>query len=326
MNLSKFKKFFIILLTLFIIPINVLAYSDYIIAGGENIGISINSKGVLIIGKYPINGDNLNTDLKNGDIIIKVNDININNVNDLTELLNNNDNPQITYVRNNTKHITRLEFIKENDTIKTGLYVKDNITGIGTLSFIDPNTKLFGALGHEVAEQNTGIILEIKDGKIFESIVTKIDRSSNGDPGSKEATLNPNKVNGNINKNTTNGIFGTYTDTIPNKRKYKVATINDIKLGKAKILTVINKQEIKEYNINIIRINKNDTGNKNILFEITDKELLNKTGGIVQGMSGSPIIQDNFIIGAVNHVVVDSPTNGYGIFITKMLEEAEKRD
>lgn len=325
MFFKKYKKLFIsLLLTLFIIPINTLAYSPYIFAGGENIGISINSKGVLIIGKYSINGDNLNNDLKNGDIITKINDITINSIDDMTDILKNNDNIEITYIRNNKEYKTQLELIKENNIIKTGLYVKDNITGIGTLSFIDPNTKLYGALGHEVSEKNTGIILEVKDGKIFESTVTSIDRSSSGDPGSKEAILDSNKVNGTIEKNTINGIFGKYTDTIPNKHKYKVANPNDIKIGKAKILTVINKKDIKEYDINIIRINKKDNNNKNILFEITDKELLDKTGGIVQGMSGSPIIQGEYIIGAVNHVIVDSPTNGYGIFITKMLEEAEK--
>ena len=324
MFFKRFKKIFITFLTLFIIPINTLAYSNYIIAGGENIGISINSKGVLIIGKYSINGKNINNNLKNGDIITKINNKNINNIEDMTEILNNNDNINITYIRDNKEYTTKLELINENGIIKTGLYVKDNITGIGTLSFIDPNTKLYGALGHEVAEKNTGIILEVKDGKIFESTVTSIDRSSSGNPGSKEAILDSNKINGTIEKNTTNGIFGKYTDTIPNKHKYKVANPDNIKLGKAKILTVINNKNIKEYDINIIRINKKDNNNKNILFEITDKELLNKTGGIVQGMSGSPIIQDNFIIGAVNHVIVDSPTNGYGIFITKMLEEAEK--
>ena len=217
MFFKRFKKVFITFLTLFIIPINTLAYSNYIIAGGENIGISINSKGVLIIGKYSINGKNINNNLKNGDIITKINNKNINNIEDMTEILNNNDNINITYIRDNKEYTTKLELINENGIIKTGLYVKDNITGIGTLSFIDPNTKLYGALGHEVAEKNTGIILEVKDGKIFESTVTSIDRSSSGNPGSKEAILDSNKINGTIEKNTTNGIFGKYTDTIPNK-------------------------------------------------------------------------------------------------------------
>ena len=328
MFFKKFKKLFIsILLSLFIIPINTLAYSDYIIAGGENIGISINAKGIIIVGTYKINNKNtvLDSKLKIGDIIIKVNDNYVNDISDMTKMLNDisNDKVKITYKRDNSIKETYLTVIKDGNIIKTGLYVKDSITGIGTLSFIDPATKIFGALGHEVSEKNTGIILEVKDGKIFESSVTDIDRSEDGNPGAKNATLNTNNVNGKIDKNTTNGIFGTYTDTIPDKKKYKVANISEIKLGKAKILTVLNENNIKEYDIEILKINKNDKSNKNMLFKITDKNLINKTGGIVQGMSGSPIIQDDKIIGAVTHVIVNNPINGYGIFITNMLEEAE---
>lgn len=328
MFFKKFKKLFIsILLSLFIIPINTLAYSDYIIAGGENIGISINGNGIIIVGTYKVNGKNiaLESNLKIGDIITKVNDTNVFNINDMTKILNTNkDNKiKITYKRDDKEKETILNIVKDNDVIKTGLYVKDSITGIGTLSFIDPNTKIFGALGHEVAEKNTGIILEVKDGKIFESSVTNIDRSENGSPGAKDATLNTNNVNGKINENTTSGIFGIYTNNIPNKKKYKVAKVENIKLGKAKILTVLNGNDIKEYDIEIIKINKDDKTNKSMLFKITDKELIDKTGGIVQGMSGSPIIQGEYIIGAVTHVVVNNPTNGYGIFITNMLEEAE---
>lgn len=317
------KMIITILLTLFLIPLNVFAYSNYIIAGGENIGISINSTGIIVIGKYKINGQHINKDIKAGDIITKINNKKVSTINEMVSILNDQDDFNITYLRDGKTKKTNLEIINENNTIKTGLYVKDNITGIGTLSFIDPSTKLFGALGHEITEKNTGTLLEVKDGKIFESTVTNIDRSEDGVPGSKDATLNTENVDGNVSKNTESGIFGTYTDKLPDKQKYKVAKINDIKNGKAKILTVLNDKEIKEYTINILKINITDD-NKNILFEVTDKELLNKTGGIVQGMSGSPIIQDNYIIGAVTHVVVDNPTKGYGIFITTMLEEAEK--
>jgi len=328
MFLKKFKKLFIsILLSLFIIPINTLAYSDYIIAGGENIGISINGNGIIIVGTYKVNGKNiaLDSNLKIGDIITKVNDIKIDNINDMTTILNsiNDDKIKITYTRDDKEKSTYLSLIKKDGVIKTGLYVKDSITGIGTLSFIDPNTKIFGALGHEVAEKNTGIILEVKNGKIFESSVTNIDRSENGSPGAKDATLNTNNINGTIKENTRNGIFGKYTDKINEDKKYKVAQVSDIKLGKAKILTVLNEDDIKEYEIEIIKINKKDKTNKSMLFKITDKELIDKTGGIVQGMSGSPIIQGEYIIGAVTHVVVNNPINGYGIFITNMLEEAE---
>lgn len=326
MFLKKFKKSSLLLLILLIIPINTLAYSKYIIPGGENIGISINSKGIIIVGKYKVNGINTlkNSELEIGDIITKINNENTDNINEMVTKLNNctTSSATITYLRNNKYFNTKLKLIKDEGIIKTGLYVKDSMTGIGTLSFIDPNTKFFGALGHEVAEKNTGIVLEVKDGKIFESSVTNIERSTDGNPGSKNATLDVNKTNGKIFKNTKSGIFGEYTSTILNKQKNKVATYNDIKYGKAKILTVLNGNKINEYEINILKINNNKT-NKNIFFEITDQKLLNKTGGVVQGISGSPIIQNDYIIGAVTHVLVDNPINGYGIIITNMLEEAE---
>ena len=211
----------------------------------------------------------------------------------------------------------------ENNMYKTGLYVKDSITGVGTLTFIDPNTKLFGALGHEILEKNTGQKLEIQDGKIYSSTVTGVTRSNIGKPGEKNAKYDSKKIFGNIFENTTNGIFGSYTGNIPEKKLYKVGTIEDAFIGNAKILTVVEGSNVEEFEINILKINKTDNISKNFLFEVTDKELLKTSGGIVQGMSGSPIIQNDYIIGAVTHVVVDDPTKGYGISIIKMLEEAE---
>lgn len=310
------KKRLIILLTILLIPFNVLAYSNYIIPGGENIGISINSRGIIVIGRYK----NINKKIKNGDIITKIDGMNVNNMDELSKYIDSNKHT-VEILRNNKKINLELEVIEEDGIYRTGLYVKDNITGIGTLSYIDPETKSFGALGHEVSESNTGTILSVKDGKIYNSSVNDIERSETGNPGSKDATISDNEI-GNINKNTKKGIFGKINN-IPNKKKYKVASISDIKLGKAKILTVINNDKINEYEIEIKKI-LDDNSNKNILFEITDNELLNKTGGIVQGMSGSPIIQDDYIIGAVTHVVINNPKYGYGIYIKNMLEESEK--
>ena len=235
-----------------------------------------------------------------------------------------NNNIKITYMRNNTTQNTNLKLIKDNNnTYKTGIYVKDSITGIGTLTFIDPQTKLYGALGHEILEKSTGQKVEVKDGKIYESTVTGITKSTNGSPGEKNARYDSNKIFGKIKENTKSGIFGNYTSELPNKKLYKVAQKKDIKLGKANILTVLKDSTVGSYEIEILQISKEDQKIKNILFEIIDPNLLNETGGIVQGMSGSPIIQGNYIIGAVTHVVVDNPKEGYGIFITNMLEEAE---
>lgn len=329
MFFKKIKKTSIlILLSLFIMPYQVLAYSNYLIPGGENIGIKIESKGILVVGMYQINNKYPAYDagLEVGDVITKVNNKKINNIDEMVETINKlkPEEISITYKRENKEKQTNLKIINEENIYKTGLYVKDSITGIGTLSFIDPETKIFGALGHEVIEQTTGKMLEVKDGKIFNSNVTNIERSENGNPGSKNAELNFSDIKGNINENTESGIFGIYTSELPNKNKYKVAKFNDIKLGKAKMLTVLQGETVKEYEINILKLeNKEKQKTKNILFEITDKELLEKTGGIVQGMSGSSIIQGEYIIGAVTHVVVDDTKKGYGILIVNMLEEAE---
>ena len=238
------------------------------------------------------------------------------------EKSNTKDKINITYLRGSKEYNTTLALIKDNDDVlKTGLYVKDSVNGVGTLTFIDPNTKLYGALGHEIIEKTTGQKLEIKSGKIYESNVTGIIRSNDGKPGEKR--YDTSKVFGNVFENTNSGIFGNYTDEIKYDKLYKVAKSSDIKLGNASILTVIQDDKVEEFKINILKINDSSATNKNLLFEIIDENLLSITGGIVQGMSGSPIIQNDYIIGAVTHVVVDDTSKGYGIFITTMLEEAE---
>lgn len=329
MFFKKIKNKFLLLLLLLTIPSITLAYSDYVIAGGENIGIELNSKGVIIVGTYEVKGNNPArvAGLQSGDKIIKINDYEVSTTSEMLnhlESLPDKNNISITYVRGNKENSTTLSLSKdENNIYKTGLYVKDSITGVGTLTFIDPNTKLFGALGHEIIEKNTGQKLEIKDGKIYNSTVTGVTRSNVGKPGEKNAKYDSSKTFGRIYENTSSGIFGNYTSSIPDKKLYQVGILEDIKLGPAKILTVIEGSNIEEFEINILKVNKNTSTVKNILFEVTDKTLLETTGGIVQGMSGSPIIQDNHIIGAVTHVVVDDPSKGYGISIVKMLEEAE---
>ncbi len=325
MFFKKFKNLIFTFLLLFIsMPQIIYAYSDYVVASCENIGIKLNSNGVLVVGLYEI--DNKfpakESGIKIGDLIISIDDKKISNIEQLVNEIQNSDgNIKIGYIRNNKESFTNLKLYKENNFYKTGMYVKDSITGIGTLTYIDPNTKIFGALGHEIAEKNTGMILNIKDGVIFESKVTNIDPSSNGIPGSKNATFNFNNIKGNIYENTNKGVFGIYSNNINNNQLYKVATIDEINLGNAKILTVIKNNEVEAFDINILKVSDNAT--KSILFEVTDEKLLDKSNGIVQGMSGSPIIQNNKIIGAVTHVVVDNPKKGYGILITNMLEEGE---
>ena len=323
------KNKLLFMLWIFIIlvfPFPLLAYSSYIIPGGENVGIEVNSKGILVVGFYKVNDEYIakESGFIIGDSIIKVNGKEVNNIDEMVKIVNENNNDQITYtVRRKEETIDiKLKRYVEDNILKSGMYVKDSIIGIGTLTFIDPNTKKFGALGHEILEKNTKEKFEIKDGKIFKSDVTGINKSENGTAGEKNARYDKDEINGEIKENTISGIFGNYIDKFPYDFTLKVATKDEVKEGKAKIRTVINNNDIKEYEINIIKINK-DSKTKNILFEITDKELLEKTGGVIQGMSGSPIIQDNLIVGAVTHVIVNDTKKGYGVFITTMLEEAD---
>ncbi len=320
------KRLYVLLISLFILPISTMAYSNYIIPGGDTLGISIKSNGVLVTGFYKIKGKYNKSPLKVGDYITMVEDNLVTSLDDLTNLIEKYKDKKainIKYRRNNKEYKGTISLVLDNSIYKTGLYVKDTTSGCGTLSYIDPETKIYGALGHEIIDSNTNSIIEIKEGEIFENKITSITKSYDGNPGSKNSVFNFNKVYGDIKKNTKVGVYGNYTYNLPNKELLKVANPNEIKIGPAEIYTVLNDQDIKKYNIEITNINDNSK-TKNITFKIIDKELLSKTGGIVQGMSGSPIIQNNKIIGAITHVKVDDVTGGYGIFITTMLEEGEK--
>ena len=329
MNFKKiFNKLliFIFLISIISVPNIVFAYTKKVVLGGENIGIKVNSNGVLVVGFYQIDGKNPAKDagLRIGDRIIKINDTDINIISDLTSSIKDNTEVlEVTYERNNKIYNTKIKLYKDsNNVYKTGLYVKDKIIGIGTLTFIDPNTKMYGALGHEIMEKTTGTKFEIKDGTIFKSNVTGIDKGTRNSPGGKRASYMLDDTYGTITKNEINGIYGVYNKNIDTANLIEVADSSSIKLGKAYFTTVIKDDTKETFEINILKINKNDA-TKNIFFEITDEKLLKRTNGVVQGMSGSPIIQDGKLIGAVTHVVVDDSSKGYGIFITSMLKEIE---
>jgi len=306
---------FLLIFILLIIPYYVNAYSDYIIASGENIGIKLKSKGIIVVGSY----DDSNSFMNKGDIIVRVNNEEISDIKSFTNIISNNssDTVLIGYIRDNKYNNAKLN-IKSG---KTGLYLKDTIIGIGTLTFIDPNNGQYGALGHEIVDSISGRIIEASEGIIYDSKVIDIKRSNQGIPGEKNANIS-NKELGDIQNNNTKGIYGNYKANIDNNNLYKVASTSDIKLGKAYILTELENNKIEKYEINIISIDKKED-TKNIVFKVVDKRLLS-IGGIVQGMSGSPIIQGEYIVGAVTHVVVDNPYKGYGILIEKMLDEIEK--
>lgn len=326
----NFKKRLLILLISFsiIIPFNTWAYSKYLIPGGENIGITIHTKGVFVVGFYKVNGKNiaLESGFKVGDRIVSVNNLEISNTADLVKKINSDeDNISINvgYIRNDKLSYLKLNLKKESDgTYKTGMYVKDSITGIGTLTFIDPNSNIYGALGHEVVDGNTNVNFTLNSGQVFESSITSITKSSVGSPGEKNASLNYENVYGDIKYNLKTGIYGKLQKRISDSALMEVSDIDGVQIGEAQIITVLDGDEKKYYDIEIVSIDKkSDT--KNFLIKVVDKELIDKTGGIVKGMSGSPIIQNGKIIGAVTHTIVDKPTKGYGISIIKMLESIE---
>lgn len=324
------KKVLFTFFVIFLFPLGVFAYSKYIIPGGESIGIKINTEGLVVVGFYKVEDEYIaKNNFKIGDKIINVNGKNVNTIDELTDAVSKSEisslNVKVTVKRNDREVDTYLKLIVKDGTYKTGLYVKDSLIGLGTLSYIDPVSKIYGALGHEITMNETGNKVDVRDGNILYSKVIGIDKSRNGRVGSKNANIIFDRKIGTIQKNTNKGIYGIYIDNLPNKETYQVADFSNIKKGDAYILTVTKDNKIEKYSINILDkySSKKDT-QKAFSFEITDKNLLNKTGGIVQGMSGSPIIQDDKIIGAVTNVLVDNVTLGYGISIITMLSEGEK--
>lgn len=322
---NKLQIFLFALLLIF--PLNTFAYSNYVISGGNTIGIEVNSKGVMVVGFYKLNDAYIAKDagFEVGDVILKVNDKEVSDISSMVTLMGNEEKTiNFMVLRNGMKRKVNLKLVKDNDNVlKTGLYVKDKINGIGTLTYIDPKSRVFGALGHEILESNTISKFEIKDGKIYDAYVSGIVKSRNGKAGEKNAVYNKDDVYGVVEANEISGIFGKYSKDISNMDVIKVGKVDDITMGKAYIRTVIDNDKVEDFEINIINLDTNSK-TKNILFEITDKRLLERTGGVVQGMSGSPIVQDNKIIGAVNYVIVNDTSKGYGIFITTMLEEGDK--
>ena len=322
------KRIIITFLISVFMPIFVVfGYTDKVYIGGENVGIEVKTNGVLIVGLYKINNELINSsNIQPGDYIIEVNNNKIISIDDFANEINKDEDKEeldVKIRRKNKIFNTKLNLINIDNEYKTGLYVKDEISGIGTLSFIDPTNNNFFCLGHQINDNSTNEIIDISSGSIYYSYITDINRSSNGNVGEKEAITDENIKFGTINKNTDKGIFGTYEKDYSNKKLYEVAKKEEVKLGEAKLLTVTSNEDIKEYSINIDSIDLNDSV-KNMMFSVTDKELIDNTGGIVQGMSGSPIVQNNKIIGVVTHVIVNDTKRGYAIFTVNMLEEAEK--
>ncbi|GAE91261.1 stage IV sporulation protein B [Gracilibacillus boraciitolerans JCM 21714] len=271
-----------------------------------------------------------------GDNILSINDTAITKMEEVAPLVieagKNQDPLEVKIKRGNEEISTQLQpayDIKEKD-YRIGLYIRDSAAGIGTMTFFDPNTKKYGALGHIISDMDTRKPVEINNGSIVRSQITDIKKGEHGLPGEKKADFIIDDVQlGDITKNSPFGIFGTLKEALVKgngkwSKPMPIALPSQVKEGPAQILTVINGEEIEAFDVKIVNsINQSAPATKGIILEITDQRLLEETGGIVQGMSGSPIIQNDKIIGAVTHVFVNDPTSGYGgVHIEWMLDEA----
>lgn len=310
-----------------------------VIPGGQSIGVQLNTLGVLVVGYHQINSTEgklspgETAGIRVGDIISKINGNVITNMNDLTNYIdgveNKNSPLKLTIIRNKETFETNLTPAQDSldKNYKIGLYVRDSASGIGTLTFIDPITGKYGALGHVISDADTKAPIVVKDGTIYNSTVTSIDKGTDGNPGEKLARFSTGKEKiGSINSNTPFGIFGTLSqknDLEKSNVALPIALSSQVKKGPAQILTVVDGNKVEKFDIEIVNtVPQKIPAIKGIIIKITDKRLLEKTGGIVQGMSGSPILQDGKLVGAVTHVFVNDPTSGYGVHIEWMLREA----
>jgi stage IV sporulation protein B len=326
------------------IPIKKLTISvtspKKIIPGGNSIGVSLYTNGALIVGTSDVTDQDgithfpaIDAGLLPGDIIEKVNGISVKDAGHLSQLVNKlkGQSVDLECKRDNRVFVTKIHPIQDasDDKYRLGLWVRDSTAGVGTLTFVDPDTGYMGALGHAITDVDTGALLSVKDGEISESTIIDIKIGKKGLPGELVGNFSNNrKVLGAIIKNTSYGIYGKIKRSISNpiyKNPLPIAYQYNVKPGKATILTTIDDSGIQEYEIRILKVNRQaEPSSKGLVIEITDPSLLEKTGGIVQGMSGSPIIQNGKVIGAITHVFVNDPKKGYGIFIEWMLEEANK--
>ena len=210
---------------------------------------------------------------------------------------------------------------QETNTYKMGLWVRDSTAGIGTVTFIDSNSNIFAGLGHGICDTDTGVLMPLGTAAIVDVTITGINKGKVNDPGELKGSFS-NLREGFLTANTHVGVFGLYDrlpkDTLP---AIPIGLRGEVVPGEATIICTLNGEKPQEYTIKIVKINKMDSETKNILIRVTDEKLLEQTGGIVQGMSGSPIIQNGKLIGAVTHVLYNDPTKGYGIFIENMLEK-----
>ncbi|WP_139904287.1 SpoIVB peptidase [Clostridium thermarum] len=307
--------------------------------GGTSIGVKLNTKGVLVVALSDIEVDNskvsspaAQSGIMVGDSILSINDKSVKNAEMLSDLINESEGKEVKIeVERKGESIIKLVKpvkIPKEKKYKIGLWVRDSTAGVGTLTFYDEKTGSFAALGHPITDVDTGTILNVDKGELVASSIVNIRKGVRGTPGElKGVFVNESNVLGQINSNTECGIFGKANKSILEGNKVKpmkVALRDEIQVGDAQIITTLDDKGPQYYDIKIEKLLDQDTpGPKSMVIKVTDPRLLAKTGGIVQGMSGSPIIQNNKIVGAVTHVLINKPDTGYGIYIEWMLKDSK---
>ena len=333
--MKNFKKFILVALsTLIIIGTNSnTARSDeinkYVYLGGEPFGLKAFSDGVMVVDmesfydgeKYVCPAEKCG--LKKSDIITEINGTEIKTNEEFKSYTQNcqGETLTLTIERDNQEYKKEITPVKNTvDVYLIGAWIRDSSAGIGTVTYYDNEEGYFAALGHGICDSDTGALIPLDYGQAVKANIISTNKSVAGKPGSLNGYFSDESI-GKIEKNTNNGIFGKIeTIVTKSKPKIKISSSSEIKNGKATLYTTINGDTPKEYNIEIISINKFSDKNNSFVIKITDDRLLSETGGIVQGMSGSPIIQNGELVGAVTHVLLNEPTKGYGIFIENMIE------
>lgn len=310
-----------------------------VIPVGSIAGVKLYTNGVLVVGMSEIEGiDNKkykpyeNTGIKEGDTITQINNIEISSTEELMQIVNQTKgNPvQVKYIQQEQTKECSIEPVETSShNYKLGLWVRDSAAGVGTVTFYDPSSKTFGALGHGITDIDTEELINIASGEFVTTRILNITKGESGNPGKIQGTVENQQNIGKISKNSKFGIYGTVENlnslNIDTSKEMEVALRDEIQTGKATILCSLDNQKIEEYEIEIEKIYKeNNYNNKSMQIKVTDPKLLEKTGGIIQGMSGSPIIQNNKFIGAVTHVLVNSPQEGYAVFGDIMLKQAKE--
>lgn len=310
-----------------------------LIPGGQSIGVTLQTKGVMVVGQAPVvdkNGKNSfpakDAGIQVGDILLKIEnqevktDQEVSNAIDAAGKQKGTATVLFKHQDQMVEKVVTPIYCGETGRYRMGLFVRDEAAGVGTLSFINPANNLYGALGHVITDADTNQKIEVYNGKVIASTIYAIEKGKRGHPGEKIGSFVPNSsFSGTIEKNTMTGIFGKMNGQVENpyfKEAIPVGWESEVKVGPAKIYTVIKGEKIEEFTVNIDRVMHNRTDSKNMIIRVTDPRLLEVTGGIIQGMSGSPIVQDGKLIGAVTHVFVNDAQRGYGVFIQNMINDS----